>query len=289
LEANKPEFQAQNQEIAAHEGFVCRTPPISVCPRLMARHENNCTNALDSEQPYIRLWIFAQAIVVKKPTPARASDRQPFTFMNKHSLGGKMEMEQLTRRQKLVFEFIRDKIRNRGYGPTVREIGEHFDIASPNGVMCHLKALEKKGLISREPNMSRAIQLEDDYKGLPLAGRVAAGVMHEAIEQNERLDFDAVFNNKRNNLFALKVSGDSMIDAHIDDGDFVIIRRQQSALPGQIVVAQTGEGEATLKRYYPEKSKKRIRLQPANSAMSPIYVKDCKVLGIVAGVVRKVE
>jgi repressor LexA len=209
--------------------------------------------------------------------------------MNNHSQGGKMEMEQLTRRQKLVYEFIRDKIRNRGYGPTVREIGEHFDIASPNGVMCHLKALEKKGLITREPNMSRAIQLEDDYKGLPLAGRVAAGVMHEAIEQNERLDFDAVFNNKRNNLFALKVSGDSMIDAHIDDGDFVIIRRQQSALPGQIVVAQTGEGEATLKRYYPEKSKKRIRLQPANSDMSPIYVKDCKVLGIVAGVVRKVE
>ena len=112
--------------------------------------------------------------------------------------------DQLTKRQKLVFEFIRDKIRNRGYGPTVREIGEHFSIASPNGVMCHLKALEKKGMISREPNMSRAIQLEDDYKGLPLAGRVAAGVMHEAIEQNERLDFDAVFNNKRNNLFALE-------------------------------------------------------------------------------------
>ena len=165
------------------------------------------------------------------------------------------EMEQLTKRQKAVYEFIRDKIRNRGYGPTVREIGEHFDIASPNGVMCHLKALEKKGLITREPNMSRAIQLENDEKGLPLAGRVAAGVMHEAIEQTERLDFDAVFNNKRNNLFALKVSGDSMIDAHIDDGDFVIIRRQHTALPGQIVVAQTDEGEATLKHYFPEAQK----------------------------------
>jgi repressor LexA len=199
------------------------------------------------------------------------------------------EMEQLTKRQKQVYEFIRDKIRNRGYGPTVREIGEHFDIASPNGVMCHLKALEKKGLISREPNMSRAIQLEMDEKGLPLSGRVAAGVMHEAIEQTERLDFDAVFNNKRNNLFALKVSGDSMTDAHIDDGDYVIIRRQQTALPGQMVVAQTAEGEATLKHYFPEKSRKRIRLQPANPRMSPIYVKDCRILGVVSGVVRKVD
>jgi repressor LexA len=197
--------------------------------------------------------------------------------------------EQLTKRQKLVFDFIKDKIVNRGYGPTVREIGEHFDIASPNGVMCHLKALEKKGLISREPNMSRAIQLEDDYKGLPLSGRVAAGVMHEAIEQNERFDFDAVFNNKRNNLFALKVSGDSMTEAHIDDGDVVIVRRQHTALPGQMVVAQTPDGEATLKHFYPEKSKKRIRLQPANSRMNPIYVKDCRILGVVSGVVRKVD
>jgi repressor LexA len=199
------------------------------------------------------------------------------------------DMEQLTKRQKAVYEFIRDKIRNRGYGPTVREIGENFDIASPNGVMCHLKALEKKGLITREPNMSRAIQLSYDEKGLPLSGRVAAGVMHEAIEQNERLDFEALFNNKRSNLFALKVSGDSMIEAHIDDGDYVIIRRQHNALPGQIVVAQTPDGEATLKWFFPEKSKKRIRLQPANSEMEPIYVKDCRILGVVSGVVRKVD
>ena len=96
-----------------------------------------------------------------------------------------------------------------------------------------------------------------------------------------------MFNNKRNNLFALKVSGDSMIDAHIDDGDYVIIRRQQTALPGQIVVAQTPDGEATLKRFFPEKSKKRIRLQPANPDMGPIYVKDCRILGVVSGVVRK--
>src|SRR6202790_2403281 len=92
-------------------------------------------------------------------------------------------MDQLTDRQREVYEFVRDKIRNRGYGPTVREIGDNFHISSPNGVMCHLKALEKKGLINREPNMSRAIQLiadPDDEKGLPLAGRIAAGVLHEA-------------------------------------------------------------------------------------------------------------
>ena len=102
--------------------------------------------------------------------------------------------EQLTKRQSAVFEFIRDKIQNRGYGPTVREIGQKFNISSPNGVMCHLKALEKKGLITREPNMSRAIQLADHVSptaadgpssnqaptSLPLAGRVAAGVLHQA-------------------------------------------------------------------------------------------------------------
>src|SRR6202451_1521219 len=123
------------------------------------------------------------------------------------------DFSQLTERQREIYDFIRDKIELRGYGPTVREIGENFGISSPNGVMCHLKALEKKGLITREPNMSRAIQLAAEpieVKGLPMAGRIAAGVMHEAIEQDERVDFDAMFSQK--NMFALKVSGESMID-----------------------------------------------------------------------------
>ncbi len=110
--------------------------------------------------------------------------------------------DQLTDRQREVYEFIRDKIRNRGYGPTVREIGDKFHISSPNGVMCHLKALEKKGLISREPNMSRAIQLAAEpieERGLPLAGRIAAGVLHEAIEQDERIDFGAICSSRRTN------------------------------------------------------------------------------------------
>jgi repressor LexA len=198
------------------------------------------------------------------------------------------QFDQLTDRQRHVYEFIRDKIRNRGYGPTVREIGERFDISSPNGVMCHLKALEKKGLITREPNMSRAIQLAMEpieVKGLPLAGRIAAGVLHEAIEQDERVDFAAMFSQK--NLFVLEVSGDSMIEAQIADGDYVVVHKQRTARDGQIVVAQTDEGEATLKRFFLERN--RIRLEPANSMMKPIYVKNAKILGVVVGVVRKVE
>ncbi|MEZ6119058.1 MAG: transcriptional repressor LexA [Pirellulaceae bacterium] len=195
-------------------------------------------------------------------------------------------LDLLTKRQKEVLLLIKEKIETRGYGPTVREIGEEFDISSPNGVMCHLKALEKKGLIIREPNMSRAIQLTPeamDEPGLPLAGRVAAGVMHEAIEQDERIDFGAMFSKK--NLFVLEVSGNSMIDAQIADGDYVVIKRQRTARPGQIVVARTEDGEATLKYYYPEKN--RIRLQPANRSMKPMYVKRIQILGTLVGVVRQ--
>jgi repressor LexA len=197
--------------------------------------------------------------------------------------------DQLTERQRAVYEFIRDKIRNRGYGPTVREIGNRFRIRSPNGVMCHLKALEKKGLITREPNMSRAIQLAAGpatEQGLPLAGYIAAGSLLEAVEQNERVDFDEIFRPDDKDLFVLRVEGDSMIEDQIADGDYVVVRKQKTARRGQIVVAQTDEHEATLKRWYPEK--RRIRLEPANSNMKPIYVKNARVMGVVVGVVRKV-
>jgi repressor LexA len=196
--------------------------------------------------------------------------------------------EKLTERQREVYEFIRERIRSRGYGPTVREIGQNFDISSPNGVMCHLKALEKKGLINREPNMSRAIMLatesvDGSSRGLPLAGRIAAGVLHEAVEQNEIIDFSEMFS--ADGMFVLKVSGDSMIEDQIADGDYVVIHKQDTATKGQIVVALTDENEATLKRWFPEGN--RIRLQPANSSMKPIYVKNARVLGTVVGVVRK--
>jgi repressor LexA len=197
--------------------------------------------------------------------------------------------DQLTPRQYEIYKFIRDKIRNRGYGPTVREMGEEFDISSPNGVVCHLKALVKKGLIRREPHQSRAIQLAAEpthSQGLPLAGSIAAGVLHEAIEQDEVIDFHEMFDPKKN-LFVLRVHGTSMIEEQIADGDYVVVQKQRTARKGQIVVALTPDGDATLKRWFPEKN--RIRLEPANSKMKPIYVKDAKVLGIVVGVVRKLK
>lgn len=192
----------------------------------------------------------------------------------------------LTQRQQDVYELIRDKIVNRGYGPTVREIGEHFGINSPNGVMCHLKALEKKGLIRRSPNKSRAIELTqndaDEPRGLQLAGTVVAGATNLAFEQSDRIDFDHLF--QRQDQFVLEVRGDSMIEAQIADGDYVVIRQQKTAQQGQMVVARTDGGEATLKYWYPEKN--QIRLQPANSTMDPIYVDDAEVVGVVVGVVR---
>ena len=199
-------------------------------------------------------------------------------------------LDSLTSRQKEVYEFIREKIRTRGYGPTVREIGTHFKISTPNGVMCHLKALEKKGLIAREANMSRAITLAtesfaEQRAGLPLRGRIAAGMLHEAVEQNETIDFGGLFDS--DDMFVLEVTGDSMIEDHISDGDYVVIRKQETAHKGDIVVALTDENEATLKRWYPEAD--RIRLEPANSNMKPIYVKNAKVLGVCVGVVRKLS
>ena len=197
-----------------------------------------------------------------------------------------IKAQRLTDRQQAVYDMIRGLIVRRGYGPTVREIGEEFGIKSPNGVMCHLKALERKGLIIRSPNKSRAIELTQaaDRSGnsLPVAGDVAAGPTTLAFEQNDRVDFAELF--FRDGRFVLRVSGDSMIDAHIADGDYVIIQRQETAEPGQMVVAQTPEGEATLKYWYPEAG--RIRLQPANSEMQPIYVDDAAVMGVAVGVVR---
>jgi len=198
------------------------------------------------------------------------------------------DLDALTPRQRDIYNFIRSKIQGRGYGPTVREIGVHFEIKSPNGVMCHLKALQKKGLIHREPNMSRAIQLLEDpvnpqHMGLKLVGNIAAGQPIEAIEQHEELTFSDWV--EPGDKFALRVSGDSMIDEHITDGDFVIIRRQEQARDGQIVAVRDDEGEATLKKIY--KDRNRIRLEPANKTMKPIFRDRVNVLGVLVGVVRK--
>ena len=192
----------------------------------------------------------------------------------------------LTSRQKQIYDFLKDKIINRGYGPTVREIGAHFGIRSPNGVMCHLKALERKGLISRESHMSRAIQLADSPANrmtLPMAGQIAAGSPVLAEQQEERIDFSNLFNTEEH--FCLRVKGDSMIEDQIAEGDYVIVRRQSSAVDGEIVVALVEGTEATLKRFYREPA--RIRLEPANSRLKPIYSSRVEVLGVVVGVIRR--
>ena len=198
------------------------------------------------------------------------------------------DLDSLTPRQREIYDFIRSKIHGRGYGPTVREIGEAFEIRSPNGVMCHLKALQKKGLISREPNMSRAIQLLKEPAtargGVRLLGRIAAGAPIEAIEQaDELVEFDDWEGDDQK--FALQVTGDSMIEEHITDGDYVIIKRTEVARDGQIVAIRDDDGEATLKRFFKEKG--RIRLEPANSTMQPIYRSNADILGVLVGVVRK--
>jgi repressor LexA len=198
------------------------------------------------------------------------------------------DFSQLTERQREIYDFIRQKIESRGYGPTVREIGLGFDIRSPNGVMCHLKALEKKGLIKREGFSARAIMLVDHRppgSGVPLLGRVAAGAPTEAVAQDERLEFGDIFGGP--NHFALKVRGQSMIDDHIQDGDYVIIRKQETAENGERVVAMIGS-DVTLKKLV--KKKDHVVLQPMNEAMEPIQVNPAdgvQIIGVLVGVVRK--
>jgi repressor LexA len=197
------------------------------------------------------------------------------------------DFSQLTERQREIYEFIREKIESRGYGPTVREIGLGFDIRSPNGVMCHLKALEKKGLIKREGFSARAIMLVDHRppgSGVPMLGRVAAGSPTEAVQSDERLEFGDLFGGPDH--YALKVRGQSMIDDHIQDGDFVIIRRQETAESGDRVVALVGN-DVTLKKFV--KKKDQIVLQPMNDSMDPIVVtsEGVQILGVLIGVVRK--
>ena len=199
-----------------------------------------------------------------------------------------MLQESLTVQQRKIFELILSHIEEFGNPPTIREIAERMNFKSPNGVVGHLKALERKGLITRSSNKSRAIQLteevNEEIKGLPLVGRVSAGMLEEAIEQTDRIDFGEFWN--ASGSYVLEVQGDSMIDAHIAPGDYLVVKRRRTASKGDIVIARTSEGDATVKYWFPEKN--RIRLQPANKRLKPIYTKDAKVIGVVTGVVRRV-
>ncbi len=201
----------------------------------------------------------------------------------------------LTDRQRDVLGFISDSIRKRGYPPTLREIGSHFGIRSTNGVNDHLRALEKKGFLHREDLKSRALRplvSGDDFVEVPVLGKVAAGQPVLAVQNYEdTVKVDRFFIGQSREVFALRVKGESMIEAGIRDGDYVFVRKQLQASPGDVVVAMIGD-EATVKRYYPEGD--TIRFQPANSAMSPIVVRkrdfrSVNLLGIVIGMYRKMS
>lgn len=200
----------------------------------------------------------------------------------------RVSSDQLTERQQDIYEFIREKIDARGYGPTVREIADRFKIKSPNGVMCHLKALEKKNYIQREGFSARAIQIVGYKPGsvtLPMLGVVSAGAPVSTIELDDKLELGDLFKADKN--YVLKVKGTSMIEDHIQDGDYVVIKKQETAKNGERVIAWVDD-ETTLKKFYRERN--RVRLDPCNGSMKSIYVdpqKDIRVLGVLVGVLRK--
>ena len=226
----------------------------------------------------------------------------------------------LTSRQREILDFISSSIVERGFPPTLREIGEHFQIRSTNGVNDHLKALEKKGHLRREDLKSRAmrpiilspdggaevvplrrgaamgtgnVQLvanDDDMAEIPILGRVAAGQPILAVENaTDTVRIDRMLLGGHREVFGLRIVGESMIEDGIFDGDYVFVKKTPTAGNGDIVVAMI-EGEATVKRYYPEGD--RIRFQPANCNMLPIIVrradfKSVDIIGIVVGIYRK--
>jgi len=212
-------------------------------------------------------------------------------------------MNKLTDRQRMVLECIRASIEQNGYPPTLREIGNHLGIKSTNGVNDHLRALERKGFLTREDMKSRTLRPvgmgpksarprdEDGMLEIPIIGRVAAGQPIEAIEHHaeETIKIDRMLVGGTRDVFGLRIQGESMIEAGIHNGDYVFVRKQLEAPRGSVVVALVGD-EATCKYYYPEKD--HIRLEPANSRMAAILVpkndwRPTSILGVVVGVYRK--
>jgi repressor LexA len=208
----------------------------------------------------------------------------------------------LTKRQAQTLDFIRQSIEERGYPPTLREIGESMGIRSTNGVNDHLRALERKGYLRREDMKSRALRLvsqepepsanlDENLLEIQVLGRVAAGLPLLA-EENEVVDtvrIDRMMVRGGRDVFGLRVQGDSSVDARILNGDYIFVRKQASADRGDIVVALIGD-EATVKYYFPEKD--YVRFQPANDQMAPILVRatdfrPTMLLGIVVGVYRR--
>lgn len=200
----------------------------------------------------------------------------------------------LTKRQREAFEFIGRFMRRHGYPPTVREIGKELGLASPSTVHAHLNNLERLGVIRRDATKPRTIELLGESRrggvrpsGLPVVGRVAAGTPVLAEENvEEYVPVPGIAGGDRGD-YLLRVAGDSMRDAGILDGDHVVVKAQETAANGEIVVALVGDAdEATVKRYFKERN--HIRLQPENEAMEPIRSKEVRVLGSVVGVCRAI-
>ncbi|MGG4145414.1 transcriptional repressor LexA [Paenibacillus algorifonticola] len=203
-------------------------------------------------------------------------------------------MSKAFNRQQSILEFIKNEVREKGYPPSVREIGEAVGLASSSTVHGHLDRLEKKGLIRRDPTKPRAIEIldQEDVDGIirpavthvPIVGKVTAGVPITATENIEEYFPISSHYVGDDDVFILNVIGESMIEAGIHNGDYVIVRQQQTATNGDIVVAMTEHDEATVKTFYREKD--HIRLQPENVTMEPIRLKNVTILGKVIGLFR---
>ena len=204
-------------------------------------------------------------------------------------------MEKLTKRQNDILNFIKSYSAKHGYPPTIREIGKELDLSSPATIHVHLANLEKKGAIKRQDSKNRAIELlvENEYAkendltvSVPLLGKITAGAPIEAIENpSEFFTLPSYLIPKNKEVFTLNVSGTSMINAGILDGDIVIVERANTARNGEIVVAMTDENEVTLKTFYKESD--HFRLQPENDTMEPIILKNVTILGKAIGLYRK--
>ena len=194
-----------------------------------------------------------------------------------------------TKKQYKIMQYVAQYIERNGIPPTLQEAGDYFQVSKVT-IFEHLTLLEKKGAIRRKKGLSRAIEIIDEKflpqspTCLPLVGNIAAGAPIEAIEDPDHIEIgDMMPRNKE--CYMLRVKGDSMIDEHIADGDYVIVEKRNTARDGEIVVAIINDNEATLKRMY--RDGKRFRLEPANPNMSPIYTDRLKVRGVVVGVLRK--
>lgn len=204
-------------------------------------------------------------------------------------------MEKLTRRQEEILNYIKEYIVSNGYPPTIREICKAVGVSSPATVHAHLTNLENKGFIKKEDTKNRAIELlvKNEFANkdelvveVPLLGKITAGNPIEAIEQpNEFFSLPAYLIPKNKDVFTLNVSGCSMINVGILDGDIVIVERQNTARNGEIIVAMTDENEVTLKTFYKEAD--HIRLQPENDTMDPIILDNVTILGKAIGLYRK--